>query len=77
VKDQLGSALDDAVVRQPETSKLVGYCDMQLRRMEHAGSFPRSHMPTSAPPKATSNTKKPTITGCTTTTIPNKSYEGP
>jgi predicted DNA-binding transcriptional regulator AlpA len=41
VKDRIGSALDDAVVRQPETSKLVGYCDMQLRRMERAGTFPR------------------------------------
>ena len=32
---------DDAIIRQPETSRLVGYCDMQLRRLELVGDFPR------------------------------------
>ncbi len=41
MKGQISSAPEDAVVRQPETSKLTGYCDMQLRRMEQAGTFPR------------------------------------
>ena len=30
----------DEIIRQPETSRIVGYCDMQLRRMEGAGLFP-------------------------------------
>jgi prophage regulatory protein len=29
------------VIRQPQTSQRVGLCDMQLRRMEQAGLFPR------------------------------------
>ena len=29
------------VMRLPETTELVGYCDMSLRRLEKAGSFPR------------------------------------
>jgi predicted DNA-binding transcriptional regulator AlpA len=29
------------IIRQPETSKVAGYCDMQLRRMEAAGLFPQ------------------------------------
>jgi predicted DNA-binding transcriptional regulator AlpA len=29
------------VVRQPETSALVGLCDVHLRRMEADGRFPR------------------------------------
>ena len=31
---------DDAIIRQPETSRLTGYCDMSLRRMEKDGTFP-------------------------------------
>ncbi len=32
---------DDAVIRQPETSRLAGYCDMHLRRLEDVGDFPK------------------------------------
>jgi predicted DNA-binding transcriptional regulator AlpA len=31
----------DEVVRQPEISRIVGLCDMSLRRMEKAGAFPK------------------------------------
>jgi predicted DNA-binding transcriptional regulator AlpA len=33
--------LADAIIRQPETSRLTGYCDMQLRRLEKAANFPQ------------------------------------
>ncbi len=29
------------VMRLPETTQVVGYCDMTLRRMEKAGTFPK------------------------------------
>lgn len=29
------------VIRQPETSRIAGFCDMQLRRMEEVGNFPK------------------------------------
>jgi predicted DNA-binding transcriptional regulator AlpA len=41
MKNSIDQAPDDAIIRQPETSRLVGYCDMQLRRMEQDGDFPR------------------------------------
>ncbi len=28
-------------LRLRETQHITGYCDMQLRRMEHAGTFPK------------------------------------
>lgn len=29
------------ILRIPETEHLTGYCDMQMRRMERAGTFPK------------------------------------
>ena len=29
------------ILRIPETVHLTGYCDVQLRRMERAGTFPK------------------------------------
>ncbi len=29
------------VMRLPETTQVVGYCDMTLRRLEKAGTFPK------------------------------------